>query len=190
MSAAWRMSRPHPRGRRGRHDRGRQDPCVWQSSRGSPTLKNVRLPVSRYYMSGSGGGDAGQDIYRPSMSGRHCAASRRPASIRLTVRSPKADRWPSRTCAGRARKPPRQRLRTPASALPGTPGPRTTRPAPTSAPVRPGPRRRAAPSIWSTHPVRSGPHRTARHPRAAAGLRRTTSDFGVVRRAGTAEMIG
>ncbi|MDO5499458.1 MAG: transglycosylase domain-containing protein, partial [Propionibacteriaceae bacterium] len=39
----------------------------WES-RSRPTLKGLRLPASRYYMSGSGGGDAGQDIYRPSMS--------------------------------------------------------------------------------------------------------------------------
>ena len=37
-------------------------------NRSRPTLKGLRLPASRYYMSGSGGGDAGQDIYRPSMS--------------------------------------------------------------------------------------------------------------------------
>lgn len=42
----------------------------WKSNSysGKPTLKGLRLPASRYYMSGSGGGDAGQDIYRPSMS--------------------------------------------------------------------------------------------------------------------------
>lgn len=43
----------------------------WESGsygRSKPTLKGLRLPSSRYYMSGSGGGDAGQDIYRPSMS--------------------------------------------------------------------------------------------------------------------------
>ncbi|MDO5683059.1 MAG: transglycosylase domain-containing protein [Propionibacteriaceae bacterium] len=38
----------------------------WEKRRAS--LKGVRLPASGYYMSGSGGGDAGQDIYRPSMS--------------------------------------------------------------------------------------------------------------------------
>ncbi|WP_432558756.1 transglycosylase domain-containing protein [Granulicoccus sp. GXG6511] len=39
----------------------------WEN-RNRPTLKGLRLPSSRYYMSGSGGGDAGQDIYRPSMA--------------------------------------------------------------------------------------------------------------------------
>jgi len=39
----------------------------WEN-RGRVTLKGLRLPNSGYYMSGSGGGDAGQDIYRPSMA--------------------------------------------------------------------------------------------------------------------------
>jgi membrane peptidoglycan carboxypeptidase len=42
----------------------------WKSGsyRGTSTLKGLRLPASGYYLSGSGGGDAGQEIYRPSMS--------------------------------------------------------------------------------------------------------------------------
>ncbi|WP_432559514.1 transglycosylase domain-containing protein [Granulicoccus sp. GXG6511] len=43
----------------------------WKSRsyyRSRPTLKNIRLPYSRYWMEGSGSGDVGQDIYRPAMT--------------------------------------------------------------------------------------------------------------------------
>ncbi|NNG19876.1 penicillin-binding protein [Naumannella sp. ID2617S] len=33
-----------------------------------PRLKQVRLPVSRYWMEGSGGGDVGKDVYAPAMA--------------------------------------------------------------------------------------------------------------------------
>ncbi|GAB3625109.1 transglycosylase domain-containing protein [Mariniluteicoccus endophyticus] len=43
----------------------------WFNKRGTgakPTLKGVTLPSSRYSLEGSGGGDAGQDIYKPAMA--------------------------------------------------------------------------------------------------------------------------
>ena len=43
----------------------------WKSRnyyRSRPSLKNIRLPFSRYWMEGSGSGDVGQDIYRPAMA--------------------------------------------------------------------------------------------------------------------------
>ncbi len=43
----------------------------WKSRnyyRSRPSLKNIRLPYSRYWMEGSGSGDVGQDIYRPAMA--------------------------------------------------------------------------------------------------------------------------
>ena len=42
----------------------------WESSRygrSTPSLKGIRLPASRFYMEGSGGGDVGQNVYAPAM---------------------------------------------------------------------------------------------------------------------------
>ncbi len=33
-----------------------------------PSLKGIRLPASNTYLEGSGGGDAGQDLWRPAMT--------------------------------------------------------------------------------------------------------------------------
>lgn len=60
----------------------------WSSSsyaRQTPSLKNLRLPYSRYYMEGSGSGDVGQDIYRPAMA---AALSDRPATDFVRVDTP------------------------------------------------------------------------------------------------------
>ncbi|WP_051214965.1 transglycosylase domain-containing protein [Granulicoccus phenolivorans] len=43
----------------------------WKSEqwrRSTPSLKGIRLPASNTYLEGSGGGDAGQDLWRPAMT--------------------------------------------------------------------------------------------------------------------------